>query len=187
MASISAGKALGILIVVAVVVGVVAAVGGAFLLGVGPFAGGGGAADGGAGESTATPPPTGTVYTQPAEGTVEDQPPFTFEIDNIEECGETCRDVTATLYNNQQQAASNVSVYTRIYAGNSTAEEDRIWTGDEQIGDMEAGGSDTRTQRVELSTREGFAVQQNDGWITILTTVDSEETTITFENRRNVT
>lgn len=183
MASISAGKAAGILIIVVVIVGVVAAVGGAFLLGLGPL---GGETGDGVAESTATPPPTGTVYTQPGEGTVEEQPPFTFEIDTIEKCGETCRDVTATLYNNQQQAASNVSVYTRIYAGNSTAEEDRIWSGDEQIGDVTAGGSATQTQRVELSTRDGFAVQQNDGWITILTTVNSEETTVSFKNQRSV-
>ena len=183
MASISAGKPAGILLVV-VVVGVVAAVGGAFLLGLGPL---GGETGGGVAESTATPPPTGTVYAQPGERTGQKQPPFTFEIDSVENCGETCRDVTATLYNNQQQAASNVSVYPRLYTGNSTAEEDRIWSGDEQIGDVTAGGSDTGTQRVELSTRDGFAVQQSDGWITILTTVDSEETTVTFENRRNVT
>jgi hypothetical protein len=183
MASTSAGKALGILLVVVVGGGVVAAVGGALFISAGPFGGAGG----GGTESTATPPPTGTVYTQPAEGTAEDQPPFSFEIDTIEQCGETCRDVTATLYNNQQQGASNVSVYTRIYVGNSTAEQDRIWTGDERIGEMEAGDSDTQTQRVELSRREAFAVQQSDGWITIHTTVDSEETTVTVENRRNVT
>jgi hypothetical protein len=116
-----------------------------------------------------------------------DSDPFTFSIDDIEECGQTCRDVTATLYNNQDEPASNVTVYTQIYAGNSTDESDQIWSGEQPIGDMEAGGSDTRTQRVELSTSDAFAVQQNDGWITVQTTVNSADVTITFQNQRNVT
>lgn len=179
MVSISAGKVLAV-----IGVAIVVAVGGAaFALGMGPFGGGGG----GASDPSTTPVPTGTVYDQSDDEMPEEQPPFTFEIDNIEQCGQTCRDVTATLYNNQNQSASNVTVYTQIYAGNSTDQSDQVWSGQQQIGDMEAGGSDTRTQRVELSASEGFAVQQNDGWITVQTTVRSADTTITFQNQRNVT
>lgn len=167
-----------------IAVAIVVAVGGAaFALGTGPFGGG----DGGAGAPSATPVPTGTVYDQSSGTTPEDQPPFSFEIDNIEQCGQTCRDVTATLYNNQEESASNVTVYTRIYAGNSTDQSDQIWSGEQQIGDMEAGSSATRTQRIELSVSEGFAVQQNDGWITVRTTVRSADTTVSFQNQRNVT
>ncbi len=182
MASLSAKKMLAVvavLVVVAVVVGAVA-------LGIGVFGGNDGGADGSA---ATTPVPTGTVYPAAGAGqdTTDEQPPFAFEIDAIEQCGQTCRDVTVTLYNDQNRTASNVTVYSRIYAGNSTNQSDRIWSGQEQIGTLEAGGSSTRTQRVELSASEGFAVQQNDGWITIRTTVQSDRTTITFVNRRNVT
>jgi hypothetical protein len=183
MATLSVKTVLGAFAILVVV----AVVGGAVVLGMGMF----GLGDGGGGSESGptTPVPTGTVYPVDGdgEGTTDDQPPFTFEIDSIEQCGQTCRDVTATVYNDQNRTASNVTVYSRIYAGNSTNQSDRIWSGQEQIGTLEAGGSATRTQRVELSASEGFAVQQNDGWVTIRTTVRSERTTVTFVNRRNVT
>lgn len=198
MESSSAGEVSGILTVVVIVIVVLVAVGGAFALGLGPL---GGAGDGEATPTpadtptpaatptpadTPTPAPTDAVDTQSGEETAENRPPFGFEIVDMEECGTTCRDVTVTLHNNQDQSASDVSVTTRIYAGNSTDESDQIWSGDEEIGDMEASGSATRTQRVELSTSEAFDVQRNDGWITIHTTIESEESTFTFEDRRNV-
>lgn len=156
------------------------------MLGLGPFgAAGDGTGDGGNGADT-TPRPTGTVVTGATGGDEADLPAFSFEIVAIEECGQTCRDVTVTLYNNQNQTATNVSVDTRIFAGNSTAQGDQIWEDTEDIGTMEPGSSVTRTQRVELSFSQAFAVQQNDGWITVVTTVRSDQTTITFENRRNV-
>lgn len=186
MVSSSAGEVSGILTVVVIAIVVIVAAGGAFALGLGPF---GGASDGEVTPTpaaTATPAPTDAVDTQSDEETAENLPPFTFEIVDMEECGTTCRDVTVTLHNNQEQSASDVSVTTRIYAGKSTDENDQIWRGDEEIGDMEAGDSETRTQRVELSTSEAFEVQRNDGWITIHTTVESRENTFTFEEERNV-
>lgn len=192
MASSSAGEVSGILTVVAIAIVVIVAAGGAFALGLGPF---GGASDGevtptpaatATPTATATPAPTDAGDAQSDEETAENLPPFTFEIVDMEECGTTCRDVTVTLHNNQEQSASDVSVTTRIYAGKSTDENDQIWRGDEEIGDMEAGDSETRTQRVELSTSEAFEVQRNDGWITIHTTVESRENTFTFEDERNV-
>lgn len=176
-----------------VLVAVAVVVGGAVALGVGPFGqpgDSGGGMDGGAGDgetsaTTTTAIPTGTVYTR-TPGAGEELPPFSFTIDRIEECGRTCRDVTVTLYNNQNDTARNVTVYTRIYAGNSTAEGDRVWKGQEDVGTMAANSSATRTQRVDLTTSEAFKVQQNDGWITIVTTIRSDEATITFKNRRDV-
>jgi hypothetical protein len=170
-----------VVVVAAVVLGGVAAV----ALGVGPLGGGGagGTSDGGA---TATPPPTGTVYTDMTGGEGEQSPPFSFAIDSIEQCGQTCRDVTVTLNNNRNDTAENVTVYTRIYAGNTTESGDRVWRGQEDIGVLKGGSDATRTQRVELSAGEGLQVQQNDGWITIVTTIRSAETTITFKNRRDV-
>lgn len=113
-------------------------------------------------------------------------PPFTFSIDDIEDCGQTCRDVTVTLFNEQDDTAEDVTVYTRIYAGNSTDESDLVWEGTEEVGAMDANSSVTRTQRVELSYSDGLAIEQNDGWVTIVTTVQSSEETVTFEEERNV-
>lgn len=177
--------AAGALVVALVLVGAVVA------LGAGPFGGENDSdfvGDGGADGTTQTPPPTGTVYTDMSGGDgTATQPPFTFEIVRIEQCGQTCRDVTVTLYNNQNETATNVSVFTRIYAGNSTAGDDKVWEGTKDVGEMASDSSVTRTQRVKLSTTEGFQVQQNDGWITLLVTVSSSDTTITFKERRNVT
>lgn len=113
-------------------------------------------------------------------------PPFVFSIDSIEECGTTCRDVTVTLFNQQNETAENVTVYTRIYAGNSTSEDDRIWQGKEEIGTMSADSSVTDTKRVSLSYADAYAVEQNDGWVTIVTVVQSDDKTVRFEEQRDV-
>lgn len=183
-----------VLVVVAVV-----AVGGAaaFVAGIGPLGDIGG---GDSGEVTSTPASTGTVYdgsggsggdgdagTGTAAGAEENSvPPYTFAVESIEECGDTCRDVTVQLDNNRDETAAGVSVFTQIYAGNSTDASDRVWEGTRDVGTMEAGTSTTETSRVELSYSEGYQVQQNDGWITIVTTVESDDVTITFRNRRQV-
>lgn len=112
--------------------------------------------------------------------------PFTFVIDQIEDCGTTCRDVTVTLTNEQNQTDEDVTVYTRIYAGNTTDDDARIWEGKEAVGTMDAGASVTRTQRVSLSYSDAYSVQQNDGWITVVTTVQSNNETLTFTEHRDV-
>lgn len=193
-------------------VALVVAVGGAaaFVVGVGPFTGSGGDP---AGTPEGAPESTGTVYevgdgggSGGGDGSSGDDgggdggsgsgdatatatpppPPFAFTIDNIEQCGQTCREVTATISNQQATSASDVAVYTRIYAGNSTAEGDKVWEGLNEVGTLEGGGAATRTDTVELSLVEAGQVQNNDGWITIVTTVESAERTITFRNNRNV-
>lgn len=117
----------------------------------------------------------------------DDIEPFTFSIDDIEECGQTCRDVTSTLTNNENETATNVTVYVRIFAGeDNTDTEDIVWESTEEVGTMEAGGTFTTTERVELSLREGRKIDQGDGWITVLTTVESDDTTVTFQNSEQV-
>lgn len=169
------------------------------VLGVGPLgglAGDFGVVDGDAGEPVDTPVSTGTVYTEGAgssggdggsdAGSASDTPPFTFAIQQIEKCGQTCRDVTVTLTNQQNTTAEDVTVYTRIYAGNSTAKEDLVWSGQKDVGTMAPGESVTETQRVKLSYMEAYSVKQADGWITVVTTIESADTTITFKSRRDV-
>jgi len=113
--------------------------------------------------------------------------PFSFNIDEIEECGETCRDVTATLDNNQDETATNVTVYIRIFAGqDNTDTDDIVWEGTEDAGTMEPGADHTTTERVELSLQDARKIDQEDGWITILTTVESDDTTVTFQDSERV-
>lgn len=110
--------------------------------------------------------------------------PFTFAIDRIESCGTTCRDVTSTLTNQQSTDATDVTVETEIYAGNGT-DGDPIWTDTESVGTLAAGDSDTTTKQVDLSLTDAYAIEQNDGWITIETTITSDGETVTMTERRN--
>lgn len=112
-------------------------------------------------------------------------PPFEMQIESVESCGQTCRDVTATLVNNQEREATGVTVYTQIHAGDST-DGDVVWEGTHEVGTLTAGGSDTETRRVELSYFEALSVQRADGWITLVVTVETDRRTVTFQERRDV-
>jgi hypothetical protein len=126
-----------------------------------------------------------------ADGGSETTPPsprpFSFTIDDIEECGRTCRDVTASLHNNQDEPATGVTVFTRVFAGeDNTAEDDLVWQGREEVGAVDAGASYTTTGRVELSFQEAWKVNQHDGWVTIVTTVRTDQRTVTFRDSEQV-
>ncbi|KTG27610.1 hypothetical protein [Haloferax profundi] len=194
-----------LLVASAVVLLVAAGVGVSFVTGIGPFADGSDAGDQSADPfptQTATPTSDGSGSTEGSETdggtsggdatatstatTAEPADPFAFTIVRIEECGQTCRDVTSTLTNRQDTGATGVTVYSRIFAGNSTASDDEIWRGSESVGDLGAGESYTTTRRVELSFSEAFAVQQSDGWITIQTTIQTDQQTLTYTERRDV-
>jgi hypothetical protein len=143
--------------------------------------GGDGASDGGSGSSASTP----LVTVSGVEGTATAEKPFAFTIDEIEQCGSTCRDVTSTVTNQQSSEATGVDVTTDIYAGNETS-GDTIWSGEEDVGTLPAGESYTATKRVDLGMSDALAVEQNDGWITIETTIESDSKTMTIIERRDV-
>jgi hypothetical protein len=136
------------------------------------------------GETTATGGSDGAATTTP-NGTSTATPPFAFAIDTIEECGRTCRDVTSTLTNQRDTTAENVTVHTRIFAGQGT-DGDVIWRGNEDVGTLPAGDAYTTTRQVELSYSEALKVENNDGWITVQTTVETEDQTVTFTDERQV-
>ena len=144
--------------------------------------------DAGPATATATPDaPTGQDATGSGgtdEATAAERP-FGFTVDRIEECGRTCRDVTATVTNQQSTEASDVTVETRIYAGNGT-DGDPVWTGERAIGELAAGESATNTTRVDLGLSDAVAIESEDGWITIETTVSSDGETMTITERRQV-
>lgn len=161
-----------------------AGIGAAYYAGVGP-------APGGDDRERLTDYPTGTPMGTAAGAaggaTASAGPPFAFDIERIEECGRTCRDVTASLHNNGDEPASNVTVFTRIYAGqDNTAEGDLVWSGKESVGTLEAAGTHTATKRVDLSLQEALAIENSGGWVTIVTTVRSSERTVTFRDSRQV-
>ncbi|WP_435069042.1 hypothetical protein [Haloplanus sp. C73] len=170
------------LVIAVIVVAAIGALGASLVLDVGN-AGQGDAESGVESFPTATEP-TASPNDSDGAATNDTGPEFGFTIDQIESCGETCRDVTTTL-NNDGGGATNVTVYTRIHAGNGT-DGQVVWEGTEPVGDLAADDSYTTTERVELSVTEAFAVQQADGWITVRMAVESDQRTTTFTERRNV-
>lgn len=160
---------------------------GAFYLGVAP-------APGGESDDTITDFPTATSLDgeSGSDGGAEttsssETASFSFTIDEVEECTQPCRDVTVTMHNNQDETATGVSVFTRIFAGQNNADPDAlVWEGTKEVGTLEAGGSNTTTARVELSLQEGLMIERNDGWVTVVTTVQTDERTVVFRDTEQV-
>lgn len=166
-----------------------AGVGGAFVTGLGPFqaeSSGEDISEFPMETTEATESDTTTTSAGDSDGGAASTPPFAFIVDSIEECGQTCRDVTSTLTNQQNSTADDITVYTRIYAGNSTG-GDVVWEGSEHVGTLEANGSYTTTRRVDLSFGDAYAIEQADGWITIRTTVETADQTVMLSDQRKVT
>lgn len=112
---------------------------------------------------------------------------FSITIDDVEDCGTTCRDVTTTLHNDGNETATDVTVYVRVFAGRDTTDvEDLVWEGTESVGTLEAGDAYTSTDRIELSLRDARTIDREDGWITILTAVESDQRTVTFQDNEQV-
>ncbi|MFB6220825.1 MAG: hypothetical protein ABEH90_05240 [Halolamina sp.] len=176
---------------------VIGGVVGAFALGFGPApgepsdSGGDGGLGGGGGEDggdTATATFSDTVIveatgTEGASGT-DTQDPFSFVIDSIEECGDTCREVTATITNNQNETATGVKVRSEIYTGDNY--DNKVWEGTSDVGELPAGESFTDTKTVELGYAEAYSVRQNDGKILIKTYVITDGGTYVFKDERDV-
>ncbi|MFB6092281.1 MAG: hypothetical protein ABEK02_04630 [Haloquadratum sp.] len=147
-------------------------------------------------DATSEPFPTATPTAQPtaesqsgggsdATATATPTPPFTLTIQSVEQCGQTCRDVTSSLTNQQNETAESVTVYTRIFAGRGTS-GDVVWRGEAAVGTLAPGETYTTTRTVDLTFSEALAVKNRDGWITIQTTVETADRTVTFTQQRQV-
>ncbi|NHX35224.1 MULTISPECIES: hypothetical protein [Halolamina] len=176
-----------VVIAVLVVVVALAGVAGALITGFGPAPGGGSADTSTPYEDTVVVESTDSGGSGGEDGdgststATESQPPFSFVIESITECGQTCRDVNATIVNQQDTAATGVEVRSEIYTGG-----DLIWEGTSDVGTLSAGESFTDTKRVELSYSQAYKVQQNDGEILVKTYVRTDGGTYVFKDRRNV-
>ncbi|WP_049943481.1 hypothetical protein [Halolamina sp.] len=161
---------------------------GAFALGVIPDSGGTSDNSGGGGDATATETYESTVVVDDTgtEGasTTDSQEPFEFVIDKIEKCGDTCRNVTATITNNQDTVATGVTVRSEIYTGENY--DNQIWRGASDAGELDAGESYTDKKQVNLGYSDAYAVQQNDGEILIKTFVVTDDATYVFKDERDV-
>lgn len=136
------------------------------------------------GETPASPPDNGGG--NDGTETATDEPAFTVVADNTEKCGRTCRDVTSTVTNRQNATAENVTVATQIYAGKQ-ANGKQVWQGSADVGTLEEDESHTATKRIELGFGDAIAVKGAGGWVTIETTVESDDRTVTLTEQRDVT
>lgn len=165
----------------------ISGLGTAYYTGFGPAPGGADAGDEITDFPTQTPAPEESADGGSQAAPTATGPPFAFTIDRIQECGLTCRDVTATLHNSQETAATGVTVYSRLYAGQDSTENDAlVWEGKQDVGTLEAGAAYTSTRQVELSLQAAQQIEQAGGWVTIVTTVQSDERTVTFRNSEQV-
>ena len=96
-----------------------------------------------------------------------------------------CRNVTSTVTNEQSTPARDVTISTRLYAGNDTDGEVR-WRGTQRVGRIDPGETYVTTQRVELSMDAALAVRDADGRVTIRTTVETADQSVTITDRREV-
>lgn len=120
-------------------------------------------------------------------GSATEPPPLSFTDETMEEGGQACGDVTATLQYNQDGTAIDVTAFTRIVGGeNNTDTADFDWEGKGDVGTPEADATHITTDRVEPSPQEARRIAQDDGWITIQTTVQSDRTTITSQDNEQV-
>ncbi len=126
---------------------------------------------------------TGDAGDSNAEGTPTraESPGYAFTIETIEKCGSTCRDVTARLTNSGGETRREVRVTTKMYAG-----DDLLWSGNETVGTLDAGESHVSTRRVKVGFSGGLAIKSNDGYVTIVTVIDSASGTTRFSERRKV-
>lgn len=141
-------------------------------------------ADGGS-DDDGTPSGDTTSSASTADTEATSAPRFGFGIDAVERCGQTCRDVTSTLTNNGDATAADATVHTRIFVGQGT-DGDVVWRGSEDVGTLASGESYTTTRQVELSFADALAVQNSGGWITVQTTVETDDDAVTFTDERQV-
>ena len=66
------------------------------------------------------------------------------------------------------------------------ADGDLLWSGNETVGTLDSGETHRSTKRVDVGFSGGMAIRANDGYVTIVTTVESEEETTRFSERRKV-
>lgn len=137
---------------------------------------------GGGGDSDGDSSAVDTLDTEPERS----GPPFVPELENMEECGETCREATVALQNNMNVDAENVVVYVRLHAGDSTDSDDVVWAGNRNIGTLAPGEVYRETETVDLTPQQANNVREEDGVVTAKATVESDQATATFVERDNV-
>jgi hypothetical protein len=109
------------------------------------------------------------------------EPELQFDITALEVCGLTCREATATLANTGGDDATNVTAEVTVLSGG-----EKLLTTTRAVGTFEADERQTRSVPVDGGTADGYVIQDNDGRITIETTLVHDDGQDRFVEQRNV-
>ena len=135
-----------------------------------------GSAAGPDGESAATDGPDPAAHT-PSNGSEH----VSLSVENVSDCGDRCRRVTANLTNVGNETPTNVTAETRVLADGSL-----LWNRTHDFETLSVNESANRTARIDLGLRDALVVAGNDGWMTTETTVSWDGDNATFVERRHV-
>ncbi len=105
---------------------------------------------------------------------------FGLDVVETERCGPNCGAVTAQLTNRRSRAATNVTIHARVYAGQTTDEDARLWSDVERVGFLGGEASVTLTRQVRWGVRDADAVRDADRWITVEVVVTADDARVTF-------
>ena len=108
------------------------------------------------------------------------QEQFGLDVVETEQCGPNCGAVTAELTNRRSLAARNVTVHARVYAGQTTDDDARLWSDVERVGFLGGEESVTLTRQVRWGVRDADAVRDVDRWITVEVVVTADDARVTF-------
>jgi len=131
---------------------------------------------------TPTPEPMTPVTPEtPTDGEDVMNGTWDAQINNISECGQTCRTVNYTVSNIGANATTNTSIQLR-----AIADGDEIYSNETAYGTINASSSLTIVEDVEVGRSGGFILQDTGGDVTIEINVGSTNTTASFSFERNV-
>jgi hypothetical protein len=103
---------------------------------------------------------------------------FAVTVDDLTECGATCRNFTGTVRYTGEGTARDVTLDVRV-----TAEGSELWNATETVGEVQAGGSYRLVREAEIGYRESSTVLSNDGYVTVWIEVDHAGGTETLRKR----
>lgn len=111
---------------------------------------------------------------------------FTLEITTVEQCGPTCGTATAALTNTRSRAATNVTVHARVYAGQTTDDDARLWSDVERVGFLGADETVMLDRQVTWSVSDANAVRDADRWITVEVVISADDGVVTFTGQERL-
>lgn len=116
---------------------------------------------------------TATETTTEEPATIE----FDAEVEEINKCGETCRELVYALLNRGDKTASDVTVNIKIFT-----DGEKLWDNDQEVGELGAQSKRSGILReIDVGLSGGRKIKSNDGDIVIELTPSSDGVSETFE------